>query len=151
MKEFDYKFCLNWCAEEAVAALYWCRQEKVYVNNKDQELNWFEDKSGNWKYLWKIIGYYPYTTYTSINSETNTSEFNFSIGDEETSGLARLLREVWFGYVEQKYRKSDNKTALKIQNRITGKVVYLGWYDGHFTVTELEAKSDSQMFPLEED
>ena len=147
MKEFNYEFCLGWFAEEAVAALYWCRREKVYVNDADQELNWFNNKTGTWKYLWKIVGYYPYTTITFINEKT--SEFNFSIGDDETSGLARLLREVWFGYVKQKYGKADNKTALKIQNRLTGKVIYLGWYDGHFTVTELEPKSDSEMFPLE--
>lgn len=157
MKKFNYKSALKFYAEDAVAALYWCDNQEVYVKN-GQEIDWLNNKDGEWKPLWKILGYYPYTTRTFIDHNKETSEFNFCIGDfnsDETRGLARLLRDVWFGYVERRYRKSDNKTALKLQNRLTGQIVYMGWYDGRFTVTEIEAEQDSVikhiMFEINED
>lgn len=140
MKKFDYEKCKEWYAEEATAALYWCKMEQVFVNSENQEVDWLDRTKGEWKQLWKIIAYYPYTTITYVDRNQEISPFNFSIGgpnDPETKGFASLLFDVWFGYVEKKYHKSDNKTALKLQNRITGEVVYLGWYDGEFTVTKL--------------
>lgn len=140
MKKFDYELCKEYYAEKAVAALYWCSREQVFVNSENQEEDWLDRTKGAWKPLWKVITYYPYTTVTHIDREKETSQFNFLIGganDYETRGLASLLYDVWFGYVNRRYHKSDNKTALKLQNRITNQVVYLGWYDGEFTVTEL--------------
>ena len=105
----------------------------------------------------KIVGYYPYTTFCYTDDKKETSEFNFSIDgwDAGMRGIAKLLWGVWFGYVEKKYKKADNKTALKIQNRLTGQIVYLGWYDGRFTVTELPAVQDKNfghpMFEINED
>ena len=131
-------------AKEAVAALYWCEQEKVLVDKSNNEVDWLnrKDIDCDWKNLWKVLEYYPYTTVTYLDHKKETSEFNFSVGepnDPETKGLARLLRNVWFGYVEKKYHISDNKTALKLQNRLTGKIIYMGWYDGCFTITERPA------------
>ena len=157
MKNFNYKIALKYNAEEVVAALPWCKRETVCVNEQNQEVDWLNrQKTDEWKPLWKVIEYYPYTTRTFVDHNKETSQFNFSVGDmEETEGLARLLWEVWFGYVERKYRKSDNKTALKLQNCLTGQVVYLGWYDGRFTVTELPAELDpdfgSTIFEINED
>lgn len=143
MKKFNYETALKFYAEEAVAALYWCNREEVCVNKDNQEVDWFNRTSeDSWKPLWKVLEYYPYTTVTYLDHKEKISEYNFSVGgfnDQETRGLARLLRDVWFGYVERKYKKSDNKTALKLQNRLTGQVVYMGWYDGCFTVTEKPA------------
>lgn len=143
MKKFNYKTALEFYAEDAVAALYWCNREEVCVNKDNQEVDYFnrtpEDK---WKPLWKVLEYYPYTTVTYLDHKKETSEYNFSLGgfdDDETRGLAHLLYDVWFGYVARKYHKSDNKTALKLQNRLTGQIIYMGWYDGQFTVTEKPA------------
>ena len=157
MKRFNYKWCLEYNAEEAVAALYWCANEKVCVNAQNEEVDWLhKSKEDQWKSTWKVLGYYPYTTRTFVDSDKETSQFNFSIGsDDTTEGLARLLYDVWFGYVERKYHKSDNKTALKLQNRLTGQIVYMGWYDGRFTVTERPAEPDpdfrAKMFEINED
>jgi len=155
MKKFNYKVALECHAEEAVAALYWCRQEQVLVDKSNNEVDWL-NRNGidcDWKNLWKVLEYYPYTTVANIDYEKETSEFNFRIGDfntDTTRGLADLLRDVWFGYVERKYKKADNKTALKLQNRLTGKIVYMGWYDGVFTVTERPAHiMDSWITALE--
>ena len=146
MKHFNYKIALEYYAKATVAALYWCNREEVYVNEQDQEVDWLNRQSTDkWKPLWKVLGYYPYTTRTFVDHNKEISEFNFSIGginNDETRGLASLLFSVWFGYVDRVYHKSDNKTALKLQNRLTGQVVYLGWYDGRFTVTELPAVPD---------
>lgn len=141
MKHFNYKTALKFYAEEAVAALAWCKREEVCVNADNKEVDWLkrtpEDK---WKPLWRVLEYYPYTTVTYVDHKKETSEFNFCVGDDdETRGLARLLWEVWFGYVDRKYHKRDNKTALKLQNRLTGKIIYMGWYDNRFTVTEKPA------------
>ena len=153
MKKFNYETALECYAEEAVAALYWCKQEKVLVDKSNNEVDWL-NRDGidcDWKNLWKVLEYYPYTTVTGVDHHKETSEFNFSIGDDdETRGLARLLWDVWFGYVEHKYKKSDNKTALKLQNRLTGQIIYMGWYDGRFTVTECPARiMDSWITALE--
>lgn len=144
MKHFNYKASLEFDAEEAVAALYWCKREMVCVNEKDEEVDWLnQTPNDKWKPLWKVLEYFPYTTRTFVDLHKETSEFNFSIGDsDETEGLALLLWDVWFGYVEERYHKSDNKTALKLQNRLNGKVIYMGWYDNRFTVTELPAEQD---------
>lgn len=143
MKHFNYETSLEFYAKEAVAALYWCTRETVCVNEQDQEVDWLNRQpTDKWKPLWKVLGYFPYTTRTFVDHKKETSEFNFSIGginDDETRGLASLLYDVWFGYVRQKYHKADNKTALKLQNRITNQIIYMGWYDGRFTVTELPA------------
>ena len=125
--------------------IYWCEQEKVLVDKNNTEVDWLNHDGidCDWKNLWKVLEYYPYTTVTYVDYEKETSEFNFSIGDSnhrETRGLARLLYDVWFGYVKRKYKKHDNKTALKLQNRLTGQIIYMGWYDGNFTVTEHPAK-----------
>lgn len=145
MKRFNYKSSLEFNSEEVVASLPWCDRESVCVNEQDQEVDWLHrQKTDKWKPLWKVMSYYPYTTWTWTNHEKETSEFNFSIGDhDETRGLAYLLYEVWFGYVDRKYHKRDNKTALKLQNRLTGQIIYMGWYDGRFTVTELPPRTDS--------
>ena len=146
MKQLDYKSVLKFYAEEAVAALYWCENPRVFVDKENHEVDWFDTeakKNAEWKNLWKVIEYYPYTTVVYQDLKKETSQFNFSVGgfnDRETQGIARLLYNVWFGYVERKYHKADNKTALKIQNRLTGQIVYLGWYDGEFRVTELPAR-----------
>lgn len=143
MKRFNYKMALKCYAEEAVAALYWCKQEKVLVDKSNKEIDWLhrEEINCDWKNLWQVLEYYPYTTVTYVDYDKETSEFNFRIGsDIETRGLANLLHDVWFGYVERKYKKADNKTALKLQNRLTGKIIYMGWYDGNFTVTEYPAR-----------
>lgn len=159
MKNFVFKSAVKAYAEEAVASLFWCENKKVLVDKDDNEVGFFE-KTGNeeWKPLWKVLGYFPYTTRTYTDYKKETSEFNFSIGginNDETRGLACLLYDVWFGYVERKYHKSDNKTALKLQNRLTGKIVYMGWYDERFTVTEREAVPDPdfphEMFEINED
>lgn len=159
MERFNYKIALEYYAKATVAALYWCKRENVCVNKQDKEVDWLHrQKTDEWKPLWKILGYFPYTTRTFVDHNKETSEFNFSIGgmnDDETRGLASLLFDVWFGYVGRKYHKKDNKTALKLQNRLTGQIVYLGWYDGRFTVTELPAIPDSDfkhdMFEINED
>ena len=144
MKKSDYKLALKFYAEEAVAALFWCDNPKVLVDNENHEVDWLEaKKTAEWKNLWRVLEYYPYTTVVYRDYEKETSEFNFSVGgpnDHETRGIARLLYDVWFGYVERKYHKADNKTALKIQNRLTGQIMYLGWYDGEFKVSEIPAK-----------
>ena len=160
MRQLNYKSALELYAEEAVAALYWCENPRVLVDKENHEVDWLDTeakKNAEWKNLWKIIGYYPYTTYCHTDIEKETSEFNFSIDgwNNGLRGIAVLLHSVWFGYVEKKYKKADNKTALKIQNRLTGKVIYLGWYDGRFTVTERPAVQDKTyghpMFELNED
>lgn len=145
MKQLDYKIALNCYAEEAVAALYWCENPKVLVDKENHEIDWLDTeakKNAEWKPLWKVLEYYPYTTVCSTDHKRETSEFNFSIDgwDNGLRGISILLHKVWFGYVEKKYNKADNKTALKIQNRLTGQIIYLGWYDGKFTVTELPAR-----------
>ena len=143
MRKFDYASALKYSAEQAVAALYWCDNPRVLVDSQNHEVDQFDTearKSAEWKNLWRILEYYPYTTVTYVDHKKDTSEFNFDVGDfndRETRGIARLLHDVWFGYVEKRYKKADNKTALKIQNRLTGQIVYLGWYDGRLTVTEL--------------
>lgn len=144
MKNFNYETILRFEAKKAVAALYWCRNEHVLVKN-GQEVDWLNKPEGSqWKPLWKILKWYPYTTWTWTDIDKPTSQFNFCIGDRyETRGLSELLYEVWFDYIERKYHKVDNKTALMLQNRLTGQIVYLGWYDGKFTVTELEPRTDS--------
>lgn len=155
MKTFNYKANLKHNAEEAVAALYWCENQDICVDEKGQEVDWLHKSSKDrWLPLWKVLAWYPYTTHTFVDYEKETSEFNFCIGrDQDTQGLADLLCDVWFGYVNRKYHKNDNKTALKLQNRLTGQIVYLGWYDGRFTVTELEPRVDSlsQVFEINED
>ena len=139
----DYKMALKAYAEEAVASLYWCNNPRILVDKDNHEVDFLDTeakKSAEWKPLWKVLTYYPYTTVTYTDHNKETSQFNFTVGDfndDETRGIACLLRDVWFGYVEKKYHKADNKTALKIQNRLTGQIVYLGWYDGVFKVTEL--------------
>ena len=146
MKRFNYKVALEFNSEEVVASLPWCSKEMVCVNEQNQEVDWLHrQKTDEWKLLWKVMSYYPYTTWTWVDHNKETSEFNFSIGGDhdETRGLAHLLYEVWFGYVDRKYHKRDNKTALKLQNRLTGQIIYMGWYDGRFTVTELPPKTDS--------
>lgn len=155
MRTFNYKLALKFSAKEAVAALYWCEQKKVLVDKSNHEVDWLK-RDGidcDWKNLWQVLEYYPYTTLTGIEYDKETSEFNFSIGginDDITRGLARLLYDVWFGYVERKYKKADNKTALKLQNRLTGQIIYMGWYDGEFTVTERpDRMMDSQMTATE--
>ena len=146
MKEFNFEINLKCYCKEAVASLYWCKNQMVFVNDNDIEIDWLsKSKEGKWKPLWKVLSYYPYTTRTFVNHKKDTTEFNFSIGgigEDDTSALARLIYDVWFGEVDRKYHKSDNKTALKIENRLTGKIVYLGWYDGRFTVTERPAEQD---------
>jgi len=145
MKKFNYKIALETSTEEAVAALYWCSQEKVLVDKSNHEIDWL-NRDGiecDWKNLWRVLEYYPYTTITGVDYDKETSEFNFSVGGfniDTTRGLAKLLHNVWFGYVERKYKKADNKTALKLQNRLTGQIIYMGWYDGKFTVTERPAR-----------
>lgn len=160
MKKFNYELALEFYAKDVVAALPWCSRKLVCVNENDQEVDWLHRTSTDkWKSLWRVIGYFPYTTRVFVNHKKETSEFNFSIGgindSEETGGLALLLWSVWFGYIEKKYRKSDNKTALKLQNRLTGQIVYLGWYDGRFTVSETPAEPDpdfhSEMIELNEE
>ena len=142
-KQLDYKMALNAYAEEAVASLYWCENPQVLVDKDNHEVDWLDTeakKSAKWKNLWKVLEYYPYTTVTYTDHDKETSQFNFTVGDfndNETRGIAHLLHDVWFGYVEKKYHKADNKTAIKIQNRLTGQIVYMGWYDGVFKVTEL--------------
>lgn len=145
MKKLGYKRALEAYAEEAVAALYWCERETVCVNEKDQEVDWLHrQKTDKWKPLWKVMSYYPYTTWTWTDLDKETSEVNFTIGNHDrTRGLAELLYDVWFGYVDRKYHKHDNKTALKLQNRLTGQIIYMGWYDNRFTVTELPPRTDS--------
>lgn len=158
MKRLDYKTVLKFNAEEAVAALFWADNPTILINKDGKEADWLHrTETDQWKPLWRVIGYYPYTTFTYVDHNKETSETNFSIGDfndRETRAMARLLREVWFGYVERKYHKSDNKTALKLENRLTGKIVYMGWYDGKFTVTESEPVFDSrfnnEMFEINE-
>lgn len=146
MKKSDYKLALEFYAEEAVAALFWCNNPKVLVDEENHEVDWFDTearKTAKWKNLWRVLEYYPYTTVVYRDLKKETSEFNFSVGgfnDYETQGIAHLLHNVWFGYVERKYHKADNKTALKIQNRLTGQIVYLGWYDGEFRVSERPAR-----------
>ena len=144
MRKFNYKAALDCYAEEAVAALYWCKREQVLVDKSNNEIDWLH-RDGidcEWKNLWRVLEYYPYTTVTGIDLDKETSEFNFKLEGftTETRGLSNLLRDVWFGYVEHKYKKVDNKTALKLQNRLTGKIIYMGWYDGSFTVTERPAR-----------
>lgn len=145
MKQLNYKSALKFYAEEAVAALYWCENKRVFVDKENHEVDWLNTeakKNAEWKNLWRVLEYYPYTTVVYQDHKKETSEFNFSVGgfnDHETRGIARLLHDVWFGYVERKYHKADNKTALKIQNRLTGQIVYLGWYDGEFRVSEIPA------------
>jgi len=155
MKQFNYKLALEFYAKEAVAALYWCKRESVCVDKNDHEVDWLnKTNDDSWKSLWKVLAYYPYTTRIFLDHKKEISEFNFSIGgfnDDETQGLARLLWDVWFGYVEKKYHKSDNKTALKLQNRLTGQIIYMGWYDGKFTVSELPAEQDEDFcYPITE-
>lgn len=146
MKNFNYKIALSY-AEQIAAALYWCKRDTVCVNENDQEVDWLNRKpTDQWKSHWKILAFYPYTTVTFVDRDKPTSEFNFSVGDfndRETRGLAQLLYDVWFGYVDKKYHKSDNKTALKLQNRLTGQIVYMGWYDNKLTVTELPPRTES--------
>lgn len=147
MKHLDYKVCFNIHAEEAVAALYWCENPTILVDKQNHEVDWLDTevkKDAEWKPLWKILEYYPYTTFCNVDTEKETSEINFSIDgwDSGMRGITNLLWNVWFGYVEKKYHKADNKTALKIQNRLTNQIIYLGWYDGRFTVTELPARQD---------
>lgn len=159
MRKFNYKALLEYHSKEVIASLYWTTQEAVCVDPSGKEVNWLDKKSEDkWKSLWIIKEYYPYTTRTYVDHNKEVSEFNFSIGgigEEDTCGLARLIYNVWFGYVDHKYHKADNKTALKLQNRITGKVVYMGWYDGRFTVTEIPADPDpdflAEPIPLYED
>lgn len=144
-KKFNYKVALDCYAKEAVAALFWCENPQVLVDKENHEVDWLDTeakKNAEWKPLWKVLEYYPYTTTTHTDRDKETSEVNFSIDgwDRGMRGIANLLRKVWFGYVEKKYNKADNKTALKIQNRLTGQIVYLGWYDGRFTVTEIPAR-----------
>ena len=153
MKHFNYKMALETYAEEAVAALAWCNREEVCVNADNEEVDWLKrTPEDEWKPLWRILEYYPYTTVTYVNYKKETSEFNFCVGDfndPETRGIAHLLWEVWFGYVDRKYHKRDNKTALKLQNRLTGQIIYMGWYDGCFTVTEEPANMiDSWISPI---
>lgn len=145
MKQLNYKTCFDIHAEEAVAALYWCENPKVLVDKENHEVDWLDieaKKNAEWKPLWKILEYYPYTTVCGVDIKKETSEVNFSIDGWDTGmrGIAILLRNIWFGYVERKYHKADNKTALKIQNRLTGQIIYMGWYDGEFTVTEKPAR-----------
>lgn len=147
MKKLDYKTVLDCYAEKAVAALYWCENPQVLVDKENHEVDWLDTeakKNAKWKPLWKILEYYPYTTVTYTDHNKETSEVNFSIAgwNKEMRGIANLLRRVWFGYVEKKYKKADNKTALKIQNRLTGQIVYLGWYDGKFTGNRNTSKND---------
>lgn len=153
MKRFNYKSALEFNSKEVVASLPWCDRESVCVNEQDQEVDWLHrQKTDKWKSLWKVMSYYPYTTCTCVDRKKEISEFNFSIGDHnETMGLAYLLYEVWFGYVYRKYHKHDNKTALKLQNRLTGQIIYMGWYDGCFTVTELPPRTDSGIIEINED
>lgn len=151
MKQLGYKTALKCYAEEAVAALYWCENPKVLVDKENHEVDWLDTeakKSAEWKPLWKVLEYYPYTTYCGTDTKKETSEVNFSIDgwDRGMRGIANLLCRVWFGYVEEKYNRADNKTALKIQNRLTGQIIYLGWYDGRFTVTELPVRQDETYF-----
>ena len=155
MKQFNYETALKFYSKRVVAVLPWCERKSVCVNKDNQEVDWFNKTTDDkWKPLWKILAYYPYTTRVFLDHDKEISEFNFSIGGfngNETQGLARLLYDVWFGYVERKYHKSDNKTALKLQDRLTGKVVYMGWYDGTFTVSELPAKQDEDFcYPITE-
>jgi len=156
MKQLNYKSALKFYAEEAVAALFWCDNPKVLVDDENHEVDWLDTeakKTAKWKNLWKVLEYYPYTTVTYTDYEKETSEFNFSVGgfnDRETRGIACLLYDVWFGYVDRKYHKRDNKTALKLQNRLTGQIIYMGWYDDRFTVTEKPANMiDSWISPVE--
>lgn len=153
MRQLDYKTALNCYAKEAVAALYWCENPQVLVDKENHEVDWLDTeakKNAEWKPLWKILEYYPYTTYCHTDIEKEISQFNFSIDGWDTGmrGIVTLLHKVWFGYVDKKYHKADNKTALKIQNRLTNQIVYLGWYDGRFTVTELPARQDDCYFHL---
>lgn len=146
MKQLNYKSALKFYAEKAVAALFWCNNPEVLVDDENHEVDWLDTKakkSAKWKNLWRVLEYYPYTTVVYQDHEKETSEFNFSVGgfnDDKTQGIAHLLHDVWFGYVEKKYHRADNKTALKIQNRLTGQIVYLGWYDGEFRVSEKPAR-----------
>ena len=132
----------------AVAALHWLDRLAVCVDDKDNQID-YPYKGGEWKPVWKILGWWSYTTRTFVDHHREISEFNFSVGGfgNLTTALANHLFEVWFGFVRDKYHKVDNKTALKIQNRLTKQVVYLGWYDGKFTVTELEPEPDPD-FPV---
>lgn len=129
----DFKTALKYFAREAVAASFWCENPRI----------------GN-KKLWKVCTYYSYTTRVFLDQNKETSETNFCVGNTAyTKGLASVLWDIWFGYVYNRYFLSDNKSALKIQNRQTGQIIYMGWYDGRFTVTELPPKTDSTDEPVE--
>lgn len=151
MRKFDYQMALEWNAREVVAALPWCRRKMVCVNPQDQEVDWLKrTKEDTWKPLWKVLSYYPYTTWVWTDNDKETSEFNFKLDWDETKDLGQLLCDVWFGYVDMRYHKRDNKTALKLQNRLTKQIVYMGWYDGVFTVSEIPPKTDSKVFEINE-
>lgn len=97
-----------------------------------------------WKRDWEILEHYPYATVVYTDRQKETSATNFfadAFNHYSYHWLCDAVYDEWFGHVERRYRiHRDNKVALKLRNRITGQIVYLGWYDGSITVSEIPAK-----------
>lgn len=121
----------------------WIDNEKVYVNDQNQEIDWLHDKTGSWKPTWIYEKFYRYTTIVAEEFDKDETPFNFTTGHMMTHkerALAHCVFTVWFGRAEKEFGcRCDNKTALKLRNRLTGQVLYMGWYDGAITVSTQEA------------
>lgn len=118
----------------------WCFNERVFVDEYNQELNpHYNRDKGEWQNLWIFEKFYAYTTCVAENYQKECNKFNFTTGHNMTKAeqaLATHIADVWFGRAETEFKcRRDNKTALKLRNRITNQVVYMGWYDGAITVS----------------
>ena len=132
MKEYSICDCLA----------HWAKNHNVYVNAQNEKGDWLHDKEGySWKPLWIIEEFYRYTSWVYTDFRKPDTPENFqSHWDGIESDLAELIAHVWFDEVERIGRRlgvncnRDNKTAIRIRNRLTGQILYIGWYDNRITV-----------------